>query len=106
VQQRLGYKSGRPCGASQKQVLNYPTIEPDNISSWRGFVTHNILTNAQSNLQVHNMLIKAQEAGAHGCEDLAKAGACGRHPKNLARDMLRKLVRNVDFPKPYFAKSL
>ena len=50
------------------------------------------------------MLIKAQEAGAHGCEDLAKAGACGRHPKNLARDMLRKLVRNVDFPKPYFAK--
>ena len=50
------------------------------------------------------MIIRAQHAGALGCEDLAKTGINGKHPNTIPRDMMRILLRKADFPMPYLAK--
>ena len=43
-------------------------------------------------------------AGAQGVEDICKTGASGKHPQNLARDMMRKFVKDNDWPEYYWAK--
>jgi len=109
VRQRLGT---RPCrsfsGTAPPPRSLSPTRGPHGSTTgtyeWLDFVTTNFLCNAQSSHKVHNMISKAQGAGAQGCEHLEKAGGHGKHTKNLARDMMRTLLRDIDYLEFYLAK--
>ena len=62
------------------------------------------LTNKLSAFETHVLASSAQNAGAVGVEDLSKAGASGAQPKNLARDIMRSLLKNVSLPEVYWAE--
>ena len=68
------------------------------------YASRNFLANSQSSRQVHEMVSKAQGAGALGCEALSKTGTSGKHPGNFSRDMMRVLLKTTDFPMPYLAQ--
>jgi hypothetical protein len=62
------------------------------------------LTNKLSALETHDLVHSGTAAGAKGVEDLALAGHSGSLPKNLHRDILRKLLKNCDWPSEYYAE--
>jgi hypothetical protein len=70
---------------------------------------HNIqdlyLNNEISAQRFQGLMQDASAAGTQHVEDLAGASRQGRHWKNLARDLLRKMVRNKRnrWPSPYMA---
>ena len=70
---------------------------------FRGTIANMFLSNRLSSWESHDLVASATEAGAKGSEDLAKCGTSGANPKNMHRDMLRALLRNVTWPDMYWA---
>lgn len=62
------------------------------------------LSNRLSGLETWDVASSATEAGAQGCEHLAKCGTAGQHPQNMHRDMLRALLKDVTWPTEYWAE--
>ena len=71
--------------------------------TFKDVVSGLFLTNKLSALQGHDVFFSGQNAGAKGVEKLAAAGAHGKHPKNLCRDLTRTLLKGIDWPKAYWA---
>ena len=71
--------------------------------TFKDVVSGLFLTNKLSALQGHDVFLSGQNAGAKGVEKLAAAGAHGKHPKNLCRDLTRTLLKGIDWPKAYWA---
>ena len=72
--------------------------------SFREVASQLFLTNKLSALQTHDVVHSAQDAGATGSEDMARAGGSGRHPKNMCRDLTRTLLKNIIWPDEYWAE--
>ncbi len=53
-------------------------------------------------VDVSRIARSSTSSGAKGVEDLAAAGHHGTNPKNLARDLLRTLVRGSNVPKLFW----
>ena len=63
------------------------------------------LENQLSAKKVHKLADRAFKRGLLECASLEKAGAHGKHPQNLARDMMKQCLKRSDFPcGPYWAK--
>ena len=60
--------------------------------------------NDVSAARAQSMFADAEASGARNMADLAKAGRTGKHKKNLARDLTRKLLKNSQWPRPYNAQ--
>jgi hypothetical protein len=73
-------------------------------NAFRDSLAQFFLTNKLSAFETHTLASTAQNAGAAGVEDLSKAGAKGFHPKNLARDIMRSLLKDVSLPEIYWAE--
>lgn len=71
--------------------------------AWRSYVAQLYLSNKESSVMVHQLLMKADAAGAMGAKDLVRSGMHGKHPKNLPRDLMRKLTKGIQLPEPYMA---
>lgn len=71
--------------------------------TFREVVADLFLTNKLSALHSHSVVFSGTHAGAQGAEDLAKAGAGGKHPQNLSRDLTRTLLKQAKWPKEYMA---
>ena len=79
--------------------------KPDDASmDFRNYVASLYLRNRHSAAATQVLAEKATKAGASGVEDLAGAGASGRHPKNAQRDIMRKLLKHSNCPPVYWAK--
>ena len=76
------------------------TNQPDN---FRKTIGRLFLDNHLSGLQAHTLLEAAKADGCAGIDDLAKAGARGKLPGNLHRDLLRGLLRATIWPHVYYA---
>ena len=74
------------------------------INAFKDSLAQFFLTNKLSAFETHLLASSAQHAGAAGVEDLSKAGAKGIHPKNLARDIMRSLLKDVSLPEVYWAE--
>ena len=74
------------------------------INAFKDSLAQFLLTNKLSAFETHLLASSAQHAGAAGVEDLSKAGAKGIHPKNLARDIMRSLLKDVSLPEVYWAE--
>ena len=59
--------------------------------------------NKQSAKTIHEIADLSQNAGARGVQKLAKVGASGKHPQNMARDLLRMALVNCTLPPLYWA---
>ena len=70
---------------------------------FRKVVGNMFLSNRLSALESHDLAAAATEAGAVGSQDLAKCGTSGKHPQNMHRDLLRALLKDVEWPSEYFA---
>ena len=63
------------------------------------------LENQLSAKKVHKLAKRSFKRGLLECASLEKAGAHGKHPQNLARDMMKQCLKRSDFPcGPYWAK--
>ena len=104
IRQRSGLLA-RASLPAQTQAIQVPvgSLGFAGAMSWRAYVAKVYLSNKLSSPQVHQMVSKAEGAGAQGTTDIGRAGACGRAPNNLSRDMARCVMRGLDFPMPYMA---
>ena len=71
--------------------------------AFRRVIANFFLSNQLSSLQTHDIANSATDAGATGAEDLSSCGNHGRCPQNMHRDLLKKLLKNVKWPKEYWA---
>ncbi len=62
--------------------------------------------NKQSAKTIHEIADLSQNAGARGVQKIAKVGASGKHPQNMARDLLRMALVNCTLPPLYWALSV
>ena len=62
------------------------------------------VSNDVSAARAQSIFADAEASGARNVADLAKAGHTGKHKKNLARDLTRKLLKNSQWPRPYNAQ--
>ena len=46
-----------------------------------------------------------QDSGAQGVQAFTKAGASGKHPGNMHRDMMREVLKGTSLPEPYYAEA-
>ena len=61
------------------------------------------LNNKMSAKEICLLVQKANAAGIQEVEGMVKAGSHGRW-KNAARNLTRELLKNTDFPEPYWAE--
>ena len=59
------------------------------------------LTNVLSARQAHELASSSAASGALGVDALSKAGAHGKHPGNMCRDLLRTLLQDCSWPESY-----
>ena len=64
------------------------------------------LTNVLSARQAHELASSSVASSALGVDALSKAGAHGKHPGNMCRDLLRTLLQGCSWPEPYWAQVL
>ena len=63
------------------------------------------LSKKLSGVETRELASSAQQAGAKGVERIQKAGAGGRHPGNVQRDLMRGMLRDVqNVPEIYHAE--
>ena len=62
------------------------------------------LHNKISGLEAFNASVAAQASGARGVADVAGAGDYGKWKCNLARDVRRAFLKEVDKPNVYWAR--
>ena len=72
------------------------------MTKYRAVLADFFLKNQLSALQLFKLADSSSQAGAQGVGDLAAAGAGGRHPQNLSRDVMRSLMKGVNWPDPYY----
>ena len=70
---------------------------------YRANLAQILITNKLSGKDLRETADYASNAGARGVHDLAKAGAGGRHPGNIKRDLRRKVLRGSPMPEVYLA---
>ena len=78
--------------------------EDNSILAFRHHISKLFLKNKCSGLEAQGLCESAHLSGAAGVDDLASAGASGQHPKNIIRDLMRRLLKGSSCPKPYWAK--
>ena len=63
------------------------------------------LSKKLSGVETRELASSAQQAGAKGVERIERAGAGGRHPGNIQRDLMRGMLRDVqNVPEAYHAE--
>lgn len=62
------------------------------------------LTNQVSAKRVQELANHAEAGGVAAVSGLRKAGASGKHPANICRDLLRQLVKGCKVPEPYYIR--
>jgi hypothetical protein len=77
-------------------------IEPE--KRFKANVADLFLTNEISGCRTRQLLQDHVDADKHNVEDLLKAGASGKYPNNVARDLIRKLKKRTAWPPLYWAK--
>ena len=68
----------------------------------RANVADLFLNNEVSGARAQTLFVDASMAGVQNCSSLASSGSHGRHPGNISRDMLAKLAKGSQWPKPYW----
>ena len=94
VAQSTSSSSNRSASASASRSV------PDH--DFRRYVGNMFLRNEMSSVKCQKIADLATAAGARGVADFQRAGASGKHPQNLKRDLLRLLLRDCDNPPPYY----
>jgi hypothetical protein len=71
---------------------------------WHQAASETYMSGSLSGIRLQGLVAKAENAGAVGAADIAKAGKSGDLKKNIARDLNRNMRRNSLWPKFYYAK--
>jgi len=71
---------------------------PPAVETIRHVAAEIFLENKMSAVDVSRLARSSKHSGAQGIDDLASAGAHGTNPKNLARDLLSKLLKGTTVP--------
>jgi hypothetical protein len=87
-----------------KRGLGYDPTDRANTKRLRANVSDLLLSNEVSATRARSVFEDAQLAGAAHVADLASTGNHGRCKGNIARDVLAKLLKRNQWPKPYYAK--
>ena len=77
--------------------------EPQAPTKYRKVLSEVFLENKISALDSHRLASSSTAAGARGVEDFARAGASGKCPQNLHRDVMRAVMKECDWPDFYYA---
>ena len=80
-----------------------PSIPGINITAYQEHLKQLFIMNKGSAKDIHTSADLSEGAGAHGVSKLVACGKEGERPGNLKRDMRRKLEKNTDMPKCYWA---
>ena len=106
----LGTANIPATGASNiKALMSVPAPEKcvssssSNTSDFRSVIANLFLSNKLSAVESHAIAHSATASGATSVEDIAKCGAEGMQPGNLRRDILRKLLKDCQWPSVYWA---
>jgi hypothetical protein len=73
-------------------------VEPSSLQPFRKALGELFLSNRLSALETHNVAAAAHIEGASSAASLARAGNYGKAPKNLARDIMAQLLKNISMP--------
>ena len=65
-----------------------------------------LLGNDVSAARAHSLFVDAEAAGVANVGDMARCGRRGKYPGNLHREMLGKLVKRSQWPKPNYGEVL
>jgi len=69
---------------------------------FRSVLKEIFISNKLSSLDVFRCASSAQTAGAQGVSDLSRAGHSGAAPKNLARDLMRSMLKGCCVPELFW----
>lgn len=87
----------------QKRGRPYENAAIAKKSRLRENVADLFLSNDISAARAQSLFDDAASADVRSCKSLAAAGNSGRIPKNMSRDLTRKLLKGSQWPKPYVA---
>ena len=90
----------RPQNAKSSDSSKTSNADP-NDGAFRTCVTQCYLKNKLSARDTTTLIRAAHKSGSQGIGDMKNVGV--RHPKNESRDLRRKVFKDVDWPKPYYA---
>lgn len=94
-------------GMMSKRTNPFEKLQEDIPTAKRA--RHNIadlfLSNDISGARAQSVFDDCDKAGAKFMQDLAKAGSSGKHPQNSSRDLLRKLLKNSQWPPVYLVPT-
>lgn len=99
---RVGdYTEGGSSGSSSVPQGDDATANPPGVPEpppFRKVLADLFLSNKNSAQDIHTLAHSAFRGGAAEANRVAKAGAWGTNPKNLARDIMREMLRGVTMP--------
>ena len=87
-----------------KRSLGYNPQEEESHKRFRHNVNDLLLGNDVSAARAHSLFVDAEAAGVANVGDMARCGRRGKYPGNLHREMLGKLVKRSQWPKPYYGE--
>ena len=97
---RLG--AAQAAEARSQATSSAPTT--DDPAEFKTYLERLMLSRKMSGVEVQELASVAQSAGAGGIERVARAGARGRRPGNIQRDILRNALQKCTDPEPYYAE--
>ena len=82
-----------------------PPARAPETNTFKEWLTIMLLSNKLSAGDVQIGGASGQDSGAQGVQAFTKAGASGKHPGNMHRDMMREVLKGTSLPEPYYAEA-
>jgi hypothetical protein len=87
---------------SAKQLAGSQKCEPSEFRSSKDVLADMFLSNKLSAKDISDLAVSNFKEGNQQLNAIAKAGAWGNAPKNLARDLMRQFLKGCVCPEPFF----
>ena len=82
-----------------------PPARAPEANTFKEWLTIMLLSNKLSAGDVQIGAASGQDSAAQGVQAFTKAGASGKHPGNMHRDMMREVLKGTSLPEPYYAEA-